>query len=262
MPDTIAKRISPTEQGLFTARTFQEGETIITEAPLVSIPVLSKYRLGTYVWDLVAAILADADLLRKVTGLKLMATEQLMVPDDYAIEAHLVKQSGRSRALVRCLYFTVATNNIGIIQSARVLQGYGVFPMLSRSDHSCAPSAELQPHNPASGSVALVALRPIAQGMPITWSYFEGKEFLDLDARERNVHLVDLFRFVCRCDRCRKELPLMLPGVRDLLAHFDACLFEMARGIRDDPAALRDLEARSPMQVHRDALRRAGGQVR
>lgn len=262
MPDTIAKRISPTEQGLFTARAFHEGETIIAETPLVSIPVQSRYRFGTYVWDLVAAILADADLLRTVNALKLMASEQLMVPDDLAIEAHLVKQSGRSRALVRGLYFMVATNNIGIIQSARVLQGYGVFPKLSRSDHSCAPTAELRPHDPESGSVALVALQPLAQGTPVTWSYFEGKAFLDLDAAERNLHLVDLFRFVCRCERCRKELPLALPGVRDLLAYFDARLFEMARGIRDDPAALRDLEARSPMELHRDALRRAGGQVR
>ena len=61
MPDTIAKRISPTEQGLFTARAFQESETIVTEDPLVSIPVKSRYMLGT--------MEVHSDALRNAGGL-------------------------------------------------------------------------------------------------------------------------------------------------------------------------------------------------
>lgn len=262
MPDTIAKHISPTQQGLFTARAFQEGETIITETPLVSIPVQSRYKFDTYVWDLVAAILADADLLRKVNALKLMATEQMMGRDDHAIEALLVKQSGRSRALVRSLFWTVATNNIGVLSHQRVVQGYGMFPILSRSNHSCDPTSKLQPHDPSRCAIALVATRPLAQGEQITWPYLEGKEFLELDAYERSYHLVDHYRFVCACTRCKPELPVLLPGVRDLLAHYDALLWEAARSMKGDPAAMRALIAQSAMERHRDALRKAGGQVR
>lgn len=214
-----------------------------------------------YVWDLVAEILADADLLRKVNALKLMATEQMMGQDDHAIEAHLVKRSGRSRALVRALFWTVATNNIGVLSQQRVLQGYGMYPLLSRSNHSCNPTAMLQPHDPSRCAIALVATRPLAQGEQITWPYLEGKEFLELDAFERNYHLVDNFRFVCGCTRCKPELHALLPGVRDLLA-YDALLWEAAKGMKDDPAAMRALIAQSAMERHRDALRKAGGQVR
>lgn len=103
------------------------------------------------------------------------------------------------------LYHRVAANNIRYAQGGVV--GYGIWPLVSRSNHACAPNARLAATAAEPLAELLLATRPIAAGEAVCWNYLGDEAFLALDWRARNRQLLTDFRFLCRCPRCEAERP-------------------------------------------------------
>lgn len=238
---------------LVTSGAISAGEILLQERPLISIALLPSYRYGDYCWDMVDMLLADPETLRRVNALKLEATEQLMDPLSLQVERILVDKYKKSRALVRQLYCLIGTNNIGLLSHSATVTGYGLFPLLSRANHSCVPTAELQPGEGA-GVLMLRAKHDMKAGAEVTWSYFREAEFLPRSFEERNGALVNTFRFACWCPRCKAEWPAALAGVKDMVAHFDAEIAKEARELAKKPDGLQQAMSSSPLAIHRAAL--------
>lgn len=229
-------------------------EPLLVETPLLTIPV-GRYNWGTYGWDFVDALLGDRALLQRYDRCKLAATEFLLDQEDLDTLTALMRKHKLSRERVRRLYFDVCTNNIGVLaDDQRRVVRYGLFERMSRSDHSCAPSSRLVSSASDRSAMALVAGRDLKPGEAVTWSYFQEDDFLQADFETRNLALVNTFRFVCRCERCRAERPPELAGKRDLLPYFDAQLRKMAEEMAKTPEGRAEILASTPMEMHRRAL--------
>lgn len=216
------RRITPTEHQLVAARNLSAGEFILHETALVQAPE-GRYQYQTFVWDIVDQLLSDKALLAQYNRLRLYAHQAFFLdPLDEIMENAMVVKHKKSRRLVRDLYLSVGTNNIGILDEKRHVRGHGIFPILSRSDHSCDPNTEVTPANWRAGETAMRVKRDIQAGEPLTWTYFRADEFLPVDWHTRNYNLVNIYRFACRCKRCEAERPADMPSSpADLLAHFD-----------------------------------------
>jgi hypothetical protein len=248
------RRISPTEHQLVAGRNLAAGELILCEQPVVQVPV-GYYEFGTYVWDILDKLLSNKVLLAQYTRYQLLGSQLLLDPEDRAMEDFMVQKHRKSRRFVHELYLSIGTNNIGFIDEGYLVRGYGLFPALSRTDHSCDPNAKLTPANWRVGEVGLSAKRDILAGEPLTWSYFREAEFLPLDWATRNYNLVNLYRFACRCPRCETERPNNVPSSQaGQLDYFDKLFMEQAREIAKSPDALDRMRAESPMNLHRDLL--------
>jgi hypothetical protein len=248
------RRMSSTEQQLVAARPLAQSETVLCEKPVVHVDV-GHYRLSTYVWDMVDLLLADKVLLLQFTRCHLFAPPAKLDAEDEMIEAHLVKKYRKSRQFIRNLFFGVATNNVGIIDEDRFVRGHGVYPWLSRTNHSCEPNTALAPANWRAAEASLVAKRDIRVGEPLTWCYFREEEFLPQDWLTRNYNLVNLYRFTCRCPRCQTERPADVPASpAGQVAYIDKLIVKAAREIAHSPKALEQLRAESPVNVHRERL--------
>ena len=70
----------------------------------------------------------------------------------------------------------------------------------------------------------MVAARDIAAGEAITWSYAIDQSFYTADYLRRNLALINHFNFVCRCERCVKEIPEALVELPDLEEFFRGLL--------------------------------------
>jgi len=221
----------------------------------VSIDLKPRFQYGDYCWDLVDMLLRDPALLKEIRSCHLWSTPQLLDSQSLQVEAHLVKTHKKSRQLVRDLHALVATNNIGIVTPTQIVRGYGLYRMLSHADHSCDPSCRLEP-GPQTNELSLCAKRDLRPGEPVTWSYFRETEFLAADFDTRNEALVNTFRFVCRCERCRSEKPAALAGVRDLLSYYDERILAQARALMQTQDGWERALAESPLAMHRAALAR------
>lgn len=252
------RRISPTEHQLVASRNLAAGELILKEHPVVQVPV-GRYKFGTYVWDLIDKLLSDRALLAQYTRAQLLGSQLLLGPEDEAMESFMVQKHSKSRRFIRDLYFGVGTNNLGILDEERLLRAYGVFPMLSRADHSCEPNSELTPANWRAGEAALSAKRDIRAGEPLTWSYFRESEFLPHDWATRNYSLVNVFRFACRCSRCQAERPQEVPSSQaGQLAYFDKLFREHAKELAKSPDGIARVLADNPLNLHRNSLAERG----
>lgn len=124
---------------------------------------------------------------------------------DQAILDGLAAKYRRNPKKLAQLYHRVAANNIRYAQGGTI--GYGIWPLVSRSNHSCDPNARLGA-TPAEPLVELLlATRAIRAGEPVCWNYLGDEAFLALDWRARNRRLLADFRFLCRCPRCEAERP-------------------------------------------------------
>lgn len=239
------------EQQLVARDNIPAGTIIITERAILVEPLAQTYRYGTYVWDMVDQLLGNEELLRNYQALRLSMTPQMIGSDEVRTENRLARKHKKNRQLIRKLYFSVGTNNIGIRSVKGNVCGYGLFPALSRADHSCEPNAMLKPASPQDGVVSLAAKKDISLGEPISWSYFDETEFLPLDYKTRNFNLANIFRFVCRCERCKVERPVHLPNSpAKLLAHFDELIKIEARVMSTLPSALEEAKTNNPMNLH------------
>ncbi|MBK4735521.1 SET domain-containing protein [Noviherbaspirillum pedocola] len=225
------------EKQLVAAAPIAVGETILCEKPLVTVPA-DQHELGTYAWDLTHKLLANASLRNTYYSWQLKS-EDVFPPlhNDTEIERLLAKRYGVQRTLVRKLYVGVVTNNIVFGAGEKAITGYGMYKTLSRANHSCDPSAAMVAVDPVAGEQGLAAKLPIQPGQEITWSYCgEDNGFLQQDYLIRNLSLVRDMGFVCRCSRCKKELPSDLKGVdrlrffMDFLAQHEDSITKRATG--------------------------------
>lgn len=206
----------------------KEGEAIVSEKPLASILDTSP-KYSTPTWDLVDKILSKTDLTQRYCALRLKATKFLMDPEDNQIERDLAKKHRRTRDFVKKLYFSVATNNVGYVDAHRQIIGHGIYPIVSRANHSCRPNATYEPGSIEKKEVTLVALHDVQAGDAITWSYPQSPNFDDADYATRNFALMDVFRFVCSCARCQAEIPSELAMLSNLSRYFDDWIMRRAR---------------------------------
>ncbi|MGN6085561.1 SET domain-containing protein [Trinickia sp.] len=208
------------EQQLIASESIKEGEVIVCETPLVyALDLQPQY--GTPVWDLVDKILSKADLTQRYCTLRLKTTKFRMDREDEQNERNLANKHRRTRDFVKKLYFSVATNNIGYVDVDRQVIGHGIYPFVSRANHSCRPNATYQPGDIEKRQVALVALHDIRVGDAVTWSYPQSASFDDADYAARNLALMDVYRFVCSCARCQAEIPAELAMLPNLPRYFD-----------------------------------------
>lgn len=154
-------------------------------------------------WALLESLLASHETFERVDALDLKMTKWPLAAEDQQRLERLAHQYRRNPKKLAQLYHRVAANNVRYTHAG--LTGYGVWPTISRSNHSCAPNARLCAARDTPLAELLLATRPIPRGTAICWNYYAEDAFLALDWQERNARLQRNFRFRCRCERCEKE---------------------------------------------------------
>jgi hypothetical protein len=201
----------------------RRGEVAVAERPLVAAS-FARPRHGSVAWDLVDQILSDAAVRQAFYKHDLKVTSFPIEAADLPLERALATRHHVSALAVRELLHCVGTNNIGYFDAARKLQGLAIFPTLSRANHACTPNCRPMPGVVADKQVVFMALTDIAAGEAITWNYLDDSELMALDYGFRNVNLVNSYRFVCQCARCRAEVPPHLAEPRSALRYFDGLI--------------------------------------
>jgi hypothetical protein len=118
---------------------------------------------------------------------------------------HLAGKYRRNPKRLAQLYHRVAANNVRYAQDG--VLGYGIWPIVSRCNHSCDPNARVCGAKDQPLAELLLSTRPILAGAAVCWNYFSDAAFLELDWFERNARLRRDFQFLCRCPRCESERP-------------------------------------------------------
>ena len=160
---------------------------------------------------LLESILATDETYARVSAEDLkLTTWQLGVGDLATLDA-LARKYRRNPKKLAQLYHRVAANNIRYAQGGVI--GYGIWPIVSRSNHSCDPNARLGATPKQPLAELLLASRPIRAGEAICWNYLGDESFLALDWYARNLQLLKDFRFLCRCPRCEAERPASIAAL-------------------------------------------------
>lgn len=207
------------EHQLTTTELIKEGDVIVAETPLVSV-LDANPKYTTYAWDLVDKLLSSADLMQRYYASRLKVSKFSTDMEDQQIERNLAKKHRYTRDMVKTIYFGVATNNIGYKDAHGQVIGHGIYPIISRANHSCRPNATHKPGNIETREVSLVAVRDIQSGEAVTWNYANTPIFNDADYTTRNFNLMNTFNFVCNCERCKEEIPLELVDMPNLPRYF------------------------------------------
>jgi hypothetical protein len=174
-------------------------------------------------WLLLEGILTSATMYDRVVAEDLKLTKWPLGASDEANLERLARTYKRNARKLAQLYHRVAANNIRYSRDG--VTGFGIWPTLSRSNHSCDPNATARGLAKLPLVEALVASRPIRTGEAICWNYFSEASFLALDWFERNARLHRDFQFLCRCPRCESERP---PGIAELTRPERVAYFQRA----------------------------------
>lgn len=190
------------ERQLVAATDVEAGALLVGEYPIAFVQTRDgEDEAGP--WLLLEAILSSQPMFERVDAQNLKMTKWPLAPDDRQDLDHLAKKYGRNPKKLAQLYHRVAANNVRYAQAG--VTGYGIWPTISRSNHSCDPNARLcaTPRQPLAE--LLLATRPIPKGTAICWNYYGEESFLALDVSERSARLQRDFQFSCRCPRCESE---------------------------------------------------------
>lgn len=154
---------------------------------------------------LLECILSSPAMYERVIAEDLKMTKWPLSQEDSSRLDELARLYKRNPKKLAQLYHRVAANNLRYHQDG--VTGYGLWPVVSRANHSCDPNAKVCASLPHPLAELLIATRPIAQGEPVCWNYLGSEAFLRLDWRARNAQLLRDFQFLCRCPRCLEERP-------------------------------------------------------
>jgi hypothetical protein len=198
----IVVAVEEGQRRLIATRAFEPGTSalIITEVPIVSAP--ANIAPAYQAWSMVREILADARKFKWARKAHFAATPQPWDTEDQAFAHEIASEYGVATQTVQLLYFAVAANHIAFWDEQGRLAGTGLFETLCFTNHSCAPNADVTPIAGRRGT-ALRATEAIAPGEEITWNYFSPTDFSRLAFTDRQRLIQDVFRFQCRCVRCR-----------------------------------------------------------
>ncbi len=161
-------------------------------------------------WLLLECVLSCQEMFERVAAQDLKMTKWPITSDDEETLQDLARRYKRNAKKLVQLYHRIAANNIRYTQAG--VTGYGIWPTLSRSNHSCDPNAQLRAAKERPLEELLLATRAIPKGAAICWSYYSETSFLALDWVERNARLQHDFQFLCRCSRCKSERPAQTAG--------------------------------------------------
>lgn len=162
-------------------------------------------------WILLEGILSSGPMFERVNAQDLKLTKWPLSSDDEETLEHLAQKYKRNPKKLAQLYHRVAANNIRYTFEGTT--GYGIWPTISRSNHSCDPNVQLRGPRKEPLVEVLLATRAIAAGEALCWNYYSDPSFLALGWFERNARLHRDFQFLCRCSKCETERPA---GIGDL----------------------------------------------
>ena len=192
------------EAQLVAKQDFVEGALLVGEYPIAFAPTLPEDD-SAGPWMLVDMILSHPGVLQRVLDTQLKLTRWPLDEENLEALEQLAARHKRKPKKIRQLYYQVAANNIRYKHGD--ILGFGIWPTLSRSNHSCAPNARLCAARNEPLAELLLATRAIRAGEQIAWNYFSDDAFLERDWLERNARLQHSFQFLCRCSRCEEEMP-------------------------------------------------------
>jgi hypothetical protein len=209
------------EMQLVAAQDAEAGALLVAEYPIAFVETREgEDDIGP--WLLLECILTSTPMYDRVVAADLKLTKWPLAADDEANLDRLATTYKRNRAKLAQLYHRVAANNIRYSRDG--VTGFGIWPTISRSNHSCDPNAEARGLAKLPLVEALRATRPLRAGEAICWNYFSDASFLALDWFDRNARLHGDFQFLCRCPRCEAERPAGVTGLgrAELVAYFRA----------------------------------------
>lgn len=198
------------ERQLIAAADVEPGALLVAEYP-VAFAQTHAGEDAVASWLLLETILSSSDMFDRVSAQHLKLTHWPLADEDQATLDHLAGKYRRNPKKLAQLYHRVATNNIRYSQDG--VTGYGIWPTLSCSNHSCDPNAALRVSPQSPLAELLLATRPIPKGTAICWNYLADASFLTLDWFGRNRRLYRDFQFLCRCARCEAERPAQVAGL-------------------------------------------------
>ena len=209
------------EKQLCAAQDVVSGALLVGEYPIAFVDI-REGEDEIAPWLLLESILASGPIYDRVSAEDLKLTKWPLSAEDEANIERLAQTYKRNARKLVQLYHRVAANNIRYVRGDVI--GFGIWPTISRSNHSCDPNA--RPAGSAKVELAelLIATREIPAGTAICWNYFSDPAFLELDWFERNARLHRDFQFLCRCPRCETERPPGIAGLprAQLLAYFSS----------------------------------------
>lgn len=192
------------EKQLVTLADIAPGALLVGEFPIAFVETRADED-AVAPWILLEAIVSSEAMSAAVIAAGLKLTKWPLAPEDVATLGHLARKYKRNVKKLTQLYHRVAANNIRYAHDG--VMGYGIWPTLSRSNHSCAPNARLCASSQHPLAELLLATQAIAKGTAVCWNYFSDETFLTLSWLERNRRLYRDFQFLCRCERCETERP-------------------------------------------------------
>lgn len=198
------------EKQLIAKQDVEPGAVLLGEYP-IAFAEIREGEDDVAPWILLETILTSPPMYDRVVAEDLKLTKWPLSADDEANLERLARTYKRNARKLAQLYHRVAANNLRYAREG--VTGYGIWPTISRSNHSCDPNTQPRALARAPLAELLLATRPIKEGDAICWNYFSDASFLALDWFERNARLHRDFQFLCRCPRCESERP---PGVEKL----------------------------------------------
>lgn len=195
------------EKQLLSTRDTAAGALLLAEYPIAFVPIQAGEDEWAP-WLLLEAIVSSPDGFARVDAEDLKMTHWPLDADDEARLDQLSRRYRRNARKLAQLYHRVAANNIRYAHDGRI--GYGIWPLLSRSNHSCDPNARIAAAADRPFVELLLATRPIAAGTAVCWNYFSDPAFLQQGWYARNAQLLKNFQFLCQCPRCLTERPAEL----------------------------------------------------
>lgn len=188
------------ERGLVAISDVRLGEVLIMERPVVWTPGSPKNG-ARLAWRIVRNLLENPEKMAWYANAGLKLTPQNWDEEDQKEAEAVAKKYTVDILFVETLFHTVATNHMGYFDNSGKVAGTGLYATLCFSNHSCSPNAmpkhSLKQH---WRHAALVAVRDVAAGEEITWSYHDAAIFLSYG--DRRDLLREKFGFWCRCRLC------------------------------------------------------------
>jgi hypothetical protein len=192
------------ERQLVAAADVPSGALLVAEYPIAFVEI-REGEDADGPWLLLEALLTSTAMFDRVVAEDLKMTKWPLTVLDEARIDRLAKIYQRNARKLAQLYHRVASNNVRYTQAGVI--GYGIWPTISRSNHSCDPNARLCAARKEPLALLVLATRAIDPGTAICWNYYTDDAFIALDWFTRNARLHQDYQFVCRCPRCESERP-------------------------------------------------------